>query len=119
MKCFRSVLVCFMVIACFFLTGFKKHSVNHTASTKNQHSSGEAKQQKPLDLSVPLRHVSFEESPETLAIREDTSLDALSAAYKRQSKAVELQGNLIMTQEPEAEKTKSADGAGIMINLHH
>ncbi|WP_411727496.1 hypothetical protein [Methyloglobulus sp.] len=116
MKCFRSVLVGFVVVACFFLSGFKKHE----SSTKNQQSAGEAKhQQKPLDLTVPLRDVSFQATPETLAIVQGALPEALVADNKGKIRAVELQGNVIMSQEPEAGKTKSADGAGIVINLRH
>ncbi|MDA1343570.1 MAG: hypothetical protein O2966_06885 [Proteobacteria bacterium] len=119
MKCFRSVLVGFVVIACFFLTGFKKHTPNHEKSTKNHLTIKEAKQQKPLDLTVPLRNVSLEYLPEILAIGQGESTEALSAGSKNRVRAVELQGKVIMSQEPEAGKIKSADGAGIVINLHH
>jgi hypothetical protein len=117
MKCFRSVLVFGMVIACVFLMGFKKHLSNNDKSTKNKHSSVEVKQQ-PLDLTVPERKVSFNEPSESLAISEDSALDVLADSNQNKNKAIELHGHVIMTQEPEAGKIKSADGAGIMINLH-
>jgi hypothetical protein len=119
MKCFRSVLVGFVVVACFFLTGFKKHIPNHEKSTKNHLTIEETKQQKPLDLTVPLRNVSFEDLPETLAIVQGDSTEALITNSKNRTRAVELQGKVIMSQEPEAGKIKSADGAGIVINLHN
>jgi hypothetical protein len=117
MKCFRSVVVCGVVVACVFLTGFKKHIPNHDNSTKNKHTTVEVKQQ-PLDLSVPERNVSFTEPSESLAIVEGSALDALADSNKNKQRAVELNGHVIMSQEPEAGKIKSADGAGIMINLH-
>lgn len=120
MKCFRSVLVGFVVVACLFLSGFKKHIPKHESSTKNQQSAGEAKhQQKPLDLTVPLRDVSFQATPETLAIVQGALPEASVTDNKGKTRAVELQGKVIMSQEPEAGKTKSADGAGIVINLRH
>jgi hypothetical protein len=118
MKCFRSILVGFVVVACFFLSGFKKHIHNHESSTKIQQSAESTKQQKPLDLTVPLSDIGFQETPETLAIVQVTP-GALVADNKGKIRAVELQGNVIMSQEPEAGKTKSADGAGIIINLRH
>lgn len=120
MKCFRPVLVGFVVVACFFLAGFKKPLQNHDHTNKKQQVSEEGKsQQKPLDLSVPQRNVSFE-APETIAVLGRGALPgALTSDNNSKVRAVELQGNLIMSQEPEAGKIKSADGAGIMINLHH
>jgi hypothetical protein len=118
MKCLRSVLVVFVVVVCFFLTGFKKPISNHKSSSKNQQSIG-AKQQKPLDLTVPLSKVSFEDSPETLVMGQGTLTDALSVGNSGKPRGVELHGHLIMSQEPETGKMKSADGAGIGINLHH
>jgi hypothetical protein len=116
MKCFRSVLVFGLVIACVFLTGFKKHLSNNDKSTKNKNSSVEVKQQ-PLDLTVPERNVSFNEAS-GLVIGEGSALDVLAVNNQSKNKAVELHGQVIMSQEPEAGKIKSADGAGIMINLH-
>jgi hypothetical protein len=119
MNKFRLVFVGFVVVACFFLTGFKKHIPSHESSTKNHPSIEEAKQHKPLDLTVPLRNVSFEDIPETLAIVQGESAEALITNTKNRARAVELQGKVIMSQEPEAGKIKSADGAGIVINLNH
>ncbi len=119
MKCFRSVLVGLVVVACFCLTGFKEHITGHGSPTKKQHSTVKAKQQTPLDLTVPIRNVSFEETSEPLAIANGTTLDGISGIKTGNSKVVELQGHVIMSQEPEAGKIKSADGAGILINLRH
>ncbi|NOU21650.1 MAG: hypothetical protein HOO93_07620 [Methyloglobulus sp.] len=119
MKCFRPVLVGFVVVACFFLAGFKKPLQNHDHPNKKQQVSEEGKsQQKPLDLSVPQRNVSFE-APETIAVLGGALPGALTADNQSKARTVELQGKVIMSQEPEAGKIKSADGAGIMINLHH
>jgi hypothetical protein len=119
MKCFRSVLVGFVVFACFFLSGFKKPLHNHESSTKSQQSVAQAKRQKPLDLTVPLRDASFLDAPDALAIVQRSPTGALSVDNKSKTRALELQGKVIMSQEPEAGKLKSADGAGIVINLHH
>ena len=119
MKCFRSVLVGSVVVACFFLTGFKRPIQHHESTTKKQQLVEAGKhQQKPLDLTVPQRELSFE-APETIAVLGSALPGALTADNQSQARTVELQGKVIMSQEPEAGKMKSADGAGIVINLHH
>jgi hypothetical protein len=119
MKCVRSVLVGFVVVACFFLTGFKKPIQNHGHSNKKHQVIKVGKgQQKPLDLTVPQRDVSFE-APETIAVSGGALPVAFTPDSQNKARPVELQGKVIMSQEPEAGKIKSADGAGIVINLHH
>jgi hypothetical protein len=119
MKCFRSVLVGSVVVTCFFLTGFKKPIQDHGHSNK-KHPAIEVRKglQKPLDLTMPQRDVSFE-APETIAVLGGTLPVTFAADSQSKARPVELQGKVIMSQEPEAGKMKSADGAGIVINLHH
>lgn len=120
MKCCRTVLVGLVVVACVFLTGFKKPVHNHEHSSKKHQTLKVGKsQQKPLDLTVPQREVSFEKPPETLALAHGISQEVLIADSNSKVRPIELQGKVIMTQEQEAGKTRSADGAGIVINLHH
>jgi hypothetical protein len=123
MKCLRSVFVGVVVVACFGLTGFKKHIQNQETLTKRQGSQygirGESKQRKSLDLTVPSRNVSFEEAPEKLATGQGGQTDSLTIDSTGKPRVIDLNGHFIMSQEPEAGKMKSADGAGIMINLHH
>jgi hypothetical protein len=119
MKCFRAVLVVPVVVACFFLTGFKKPIQNHGHSNKKQQVSEAGKgQQKPLDLTVPQRELSFE-APETIAVLGGALPEELTADNQSKARTIDLQGKVIMSQEPEVGKMKSADGAGIVINLHH
>jgi hypothetical protein len=120
MKCFHSILIGFVIVACFFLSGFKKHIHNHEASAKTQHSSvGVKKQTMPLDLTLSFKDSSFKEVSGSLVVVQDASLGVLATQDKAKARVIELQGNVIMSQEPEAGKSKTADGAGIMINLHH
>jgi uncharacterized protein YydD (DUF2326 family) len=112
----RLILVNVVLISWFFLTGFKQHLLKHESSTKHQQLK-EVK--KPLDLSVPQRELSFQGAQETITLVENASPQSQATAFERKVRALELQGNVIMTQEQEAGKTRSADGAGIMINLHH
>jgi hypothetical protein len=118
MKGVRSVLVGFVVIASFFLTGFKK-PVHKSPSKKHPQVEEVKGQQKPLDLTVPLSEVSFQKPPEALTIAQGVSQESIIVDSNSKTRPVELQGKVIMTSEPEAGKSKSADGAGIVINLHH
>ena len=72
----------------------------------------------PLDLSVP-----YEDSENT-----DLKIEQKSAAQsrvtnifatetKKKARPLELDGDFLMSPEPEAEKLKSVDGAGIVIKL--
>jgi hypothetical protein len=120
MKSFRLVMVGSVVVACFFLTGFKKPIHHYEPTTKKQHLVvAEKGQQKPLDLTVPLKDDSFQGTPETLTIVQGSMPVAFTGDKKSKTRAVELQGRAILTQEQEPGKAKSADGAGIVINLHH
>jgi hypothetical protein len=121
MKRFRSVLVGIVVIACFFLCGFKKPHQHHESLTKKPPSlKSEKSQQKPLDLTIPVRDLDSQESPEPLTlVQHGAASETLIDDKKDADSAIELKGNVIMSQEPEAGKTKHADGAGLMINLHH
>jgi hypothetical protein len=117
MSIFRAVLVGIIVSNSLLLCGFKKQVKKHSSnSIKHAKPLGVTEQQKILDLSVP----------ETLALSEeaiknnDTSQQADDAFFKTTSikpRPLEVKGQVIMSQEPEAGKTKSADGAGLMINL--
>jgi hypothetical protein len=118
MKCVRPILVGFLIVTCFFLTGFKKPAHKHPSKKRPQVEEVKG-QQKPLDLTVPLSEVSFQRPPEALTIAQGASQAALIADSNGKNRPVELQGNVIMTSEPEAGKSKSADGAGIVINVHH
>ena len=112
----RSILVNFVLISWFFLTGFKQHLPKHESTAKHQQLE-EVK--KPLDLSLPQREVSFQGSPETIMLVDNALPQSQTTVFERKARALELQGNVIMVQEQEAGKTRSADGAGIVINLHH
>ena len=120
MKYSRSVLICTLVVASVFLAGFKKPIPDHGPSIKDQHIPGENNlKPKPLDLTVPSNDVSFQNPPYTLTLGQDKPKDGLTEDNKNKTRSLELQGRLIMSPEPEVEKTKSTDGAGIIINLHH
>lgn len=78
----------------------------------------EIKLQKPLDLSL-----SFEDSENTwLTIEQNKavqkeSLNVFSSEKRKKPRPLYLDGQMLMSQEPEVDKQKSVDGAGIVINL--
>lgn len=116
MICFRSVLVCILVVSSIFLCGFKQHLPSKKTTVKNQQLEGE---KIPLDLSVPVQALAFQEQPQAASFLESTLPKTAVSENGKKFRPVELQANVIMTQEQEAGKTNSADGAGIMIKLNH
>lgn len=94
--------------------------------TKNQRSVPSAKNdatedaelQKYLDLSIP-----FKDSENAgLKIEQnraapEESLNMFAAERKKKPRPVYLDSQMLMSQEPEVDKQKSLDGAGIVINL--
>jgi hypothetical protein len=98
-----------------------KKRKSQTKKTNQIDKSAPANQhvlQKPLDLSVPYPDIqknglliesNSEPPPKTTNI--------FASENKKKTRPVQLDGRLLMSPEPEAEKQKSADGAGIVINL--
>ncbi|MGZ5011586.1 MAG: hypothetical protein ACXV74_11550 [Methylobacter sp.] len=78
----------------------------------------EAELQKPLDLSM-----SFEDSESAgLTIEQNKaaqkeSLNIFPSEKKKKTLPLYLDGQMLMSQEPEVDKQKSVDGAEIVINL--
>ncbi len=97
--------------------GLKKTSHNPDVSINKQPTPVEHNYSKPLDLSIPTRNVNFQNQFDALVINNDNGVTSLDKPIK--SRPIELRGRVIMSQEPEVEKTKSADGAGIVINLRN
>ncbi|MBK8816339.1 MAG: hypothetical protein IPN42_12945 [Methylococcaceae bacterium] len=121
MKWSRPTLAVLIILAGFFLAGFKKPLQKHDESSKKKHSSLQQNNPKPLDLTLPSRNVSFQDPSEVLTVVHSkyAGSNTENKLNNTKSRPLELKGNVIMSQEPEAEKAKSADGAGIIINLRH
>ncbi|MEQ1531854.1 MAG: hypothetical protein ABL925_21305, partial [Methylococcales bacterium] len=65
MKIFRSVSVSFIIVACFFLSGFKKPNQHHQPKSKTHQSLETSQnQQKVLDLTVPTKDLDSQKLPE-------------------------------------------------------
>jgi hypothetical protein len=75
----------------------------------------------PLDLTIPTKDLD-DGKPDFIEARdpEQKVFDELFTAKtkKRPESAVQLKGDLINSPEPEAEKRKSVDGAGIVIKIN-
>jgi len=78
----------------------------------------EAEFQKPLDLSMP-----FKDSENAwLTIEQNKavqgeSLNIFASEKEKKLRPLYLDSQVLMSQEPEVDKRKSLDGAGIVINL--
>lgn len=80
----------------------------------------DAELQKSLDLTVPFKVKASENAwlrIEQNRIAQVESANMFTADHKNQARPLDLDGQMIMSQEPEADKRKSLDGAAIVINL--
>lgn len=117
MSIFRAVLVGIIVSNSLLLCGFKKPVKKHSSnSIKHTKPLEVTHQQKTLDLRVPATLAMSEEPVKNVASLQQGD-DVLFESAANRAHPLEVKGQVIMSQEPEAGKTKSADGAGLMINL--
>jgi hypothetical protein len=74
-------------------------------------------EQKSLDLSLPFKadEKNWFESEQGRAVQKESL--TIFTHQKKKSQPVYLDGEMLMSQEPEADKRKSLDGAGIVITL--
>lgn len=78
-------------------------------------------QQKPLDLSIPFKTIDeagWKNAKAQVAAEIRTS-NLFASENKKSRRQVNLDGGVLMSQEPETEKQRSLDGAGIRLNLKH
>jgi hypothetical protein len=88
-----------------------KHPVAHIAEPQAKNNELE----KVLDLSPSSFGIS--ESIESPLPSIQAGANSIFAAEKKRQRSLSLDGQVLMSQEPEADKKKSMDGAGISINL--
>lgn len=108
MKIRRLFLVSFMMVALSMLTGWRGYHHHHHRKHRATTPTAEMSAPKSLDLSVPLRIEDKSDAPVT-----QTKIEK----PKKIQRDLELDTQAIMSIEPEADKIKSFDGAGISINL--
>jgi hypothetical protein len=74
--------------------------------------------EKPLDLSVPFRDSENADLKIEQKSSDQSQVNNIFAPEtKKKPRSLELDGNFLMSPEPEVEKRKSVDGAGIIIKL--
>ena len=93
------------------ITPIKKQNTR-TAYNKNHPTSNEP--EKPLDLSVPFKDSGKTE--QTSAVQ-NTETTIFASETKKKPRSLELDGQFLLSPEPEVEKQKSVDGAGLVIRL--
>jgi hypothetical protein len=137
----------FVITSLSLLTGFEKVDVNNLLTSDKQAISIKVDQARKKDNKVDLKITRSKNKPSTLHIEEDAdlpkplilsipfkdsenvdtkaehnstiseSLNIFSAAKNKKPGALILDGQMLMSQEPEMDKRKSLDGAGIILNL--
>lgn len=96
----------------------KKTKNRHPVSTAKNSATEVAALQKTLDLSIP-----FKDSEnawlkiEQNRIGQAEASNMFAVEKKKKPRSVDLDGQMLMSQEPEMDKRKSLDGAAIVINL--
>jgi hypothetical protein len=75
-----------------------------------------AQQHKPLDLAVPFKVPQDADAKRPINGLQEKTDSSLFENRNKQA-AVQVKGQFVMSQDPEADKKKSADGAGLTINL--
>lgn len=142
MKNYRIFLLAFATVSWFFLSGLS-HAVDNRVEIKAENSlisvnektkppttkktrgksldnrvDDSQELQKPLDLSLPFQDAESNRMKTGQGMDTDNQEANLFApANKKKTRPLQLKGDLLMSPEPEMEKQKSVDGAGIVINL--
>jgi len=74
--------------------------------------------EKILDLSIPFSNSKDANSLiELQSVGQRKSLDFFDTKTKKEARHIKLDGDFLMSPEPQGEKLKSVDGAGLIINL--
>jgi hypothetical protein len=103
---------------------FSKEIPNKSKLKKaiNKHSVPSANEdavlQKTLDLTIPFR--ASENAwlkTEQSRVASGESLTMFTSGKKKRPRSIDLNGQMLMSQEPEVDKQKSLDGAGIVFTL--
>lgn len=98
----------------------KKTSKSKTDKNSQSESASPVigkEQQKSLDLSLSIDDLEKNALNEQIDHAFETAPESIFAIQKKPPRSLTLDGQILMSQEPEADKKKSMDGAGISINL--
>lgn len=106
MKTTRLFLVSFLIITVSMLTGWRSH--RHHKKYKTETPIEDVSIPKKLDLSLPLKIEEKSDMPVTQSKIEKP---------KKIKRDIELEPQTILSAEPENDKIKSFDGAGLSINI--
>lgn len=130
MKNYLLFIIGFVAISWLFLTGFSNPVANGTAKQKTTDEPLKTQrkddkltdnQLKPLDLSVPFKAIKSAENTRIKTQGEKTVQKGITNLFapepENETQPLQLKGGLLMSPEPEVEKSKSVDGAGIFINV--
>jgi hypothetical protein len=111
MKIRRLFLVSFLIVTVSALTGWRSH--RHHKKHKVEKEVVEEQAPKTLDLSLPLKIDDKKNDTKFLPEPQQVKIEK----PKKIEREVELEPQTILSAEPEADKIKSFDGAGFMINI--
>jgi len=96
----------------------KHKKVTNTSSVPSANDAAEL--QKTLDLTIPFKVKASEDvwlKSEQNKMPQRESANLFATASQKKPGSLGLEGRMLMSQEPEMDKQKSLDGAGIVINL--
>lgn len=96
------------------------HSIKHKKHVKPNNLIAKQNQpppHKPLDLAVHFTDLQAPPPVRQIAGHNASDNEFFDNRAKKRQSPLQVQGQVVLSQEPEADKRKSVDGAGIMINL--
>jgi len=96
---------------------FSKSKANKNLQAKSAIAVIDDEQHKSLDLSLSIDDFEKSALNEQIDHAFETAPESIFAIKKKPPRSLTLDGQILMSQEPEADKKKSMDGAGISINL--
>lgn len=95
----------------------QREKVKYFVAAANNSASEDVEFQKLLDLSIPFNtseNAWLKAEQYKIAQKESSTIFIKG---KKKSQPIHLDGKMLMSQEPEVDKQKSVDGAGIVITL--
>jgi hypothetical protein len=119
MKRYRLFLLSFITLAALFLSGFKTIDDKQLPAAAHSRQKSEnpppAQLPKPLDLSVPF--TGSDKTNVNDALEQHPKPNLFATDVLKKPSQLQLRGQLLKTPDPEIEKRKGVDGAGIVIDI--